>query len=115
MGTVWRLTIDIKPSFNGSYMLFREEAMEKLRKRFGLMSYVCTTIDRDLPFTGSIENVTKVYCESDFDGAYGLGEIVFDIFKEACDRWMKDGSKIIVSSWEDAGGELTYTKGEPND
>ena len=28
---------------------------------------------------------------------------------------MKDGSKIIVSSWEDAGGEMTYVKGEKND
>ena len=27
---------------------------------------------------------------------------------------MKDGSKITVSSWEDAGGVMTYVKGEAN-
>lgn len=133
MGTVWRLTIDILPVYETSYAFFRAEAMEKLRKSFGLLSYVCTTIDKDLPSAGfkkedgakegfycefdidpefKIEKVTRLYVESDFDGSYGLGEFVFDIFKEACERWMKDGSKIIVSSWEDAGCEMTYVKGE---
>lgn len=133
MGTVWRLTIDILPDYETSYGFFRCEVMEKLRKRFGLLSYVCTTIDRDLPSAGfkkedgakegfycefdidpefNIGKVTRLYVESDFDGAYGLGPVVFDIFKEACERWMKNGSKIVVSSWEDAGGELTYVKGE---
>lgn len=136
MGTVWRLTLDILPDYETSYDFFRAEAMEKLRKRFGLLSYVCTTIDRDLPSAGfkkedgakegfycefdidpefNIGKVTRLYVNSDFDGSYGLGEVVFDIFKEACDRWMKDGSKIVVSSWEDAGGVMRYVKGEMND
>lgn len=133
MGTVWRLTLDVLPEYgDASYAFFRSEAMEKLRKRFGLLSYVCTTIDKDLPMPGfkkedgakqgfycefdidpefNIGKVTRLYVDSDFDGSYGLGEVVFDIFKEACDRWMKDGSKIVVSSWEDAGGEMSYVKG----
>lgn len=136
MGTVWRLTIDVLPDYETSYDFFRSEVMTKLRKRFGFLSYVCTTIDRDLPMFGlkkedaakegfycefdidpefNIRKVTRLYVEIDFDGPYGLGEVVFDIFKEACDRWMKDGSKIVVSSWEDAGGEMTYVKGEAND
>lgn len=136
MGTVWRLTIDILPDYETSYAFFRDEVMKKLIKRFGLLSNVCTIIERDLPRAEfkkedaakeglycefdidpefKIGKVTRLYVESDFDGAYGLGEVVFDIFKEACDRWMKDGSKITVSSWEDAGGEMTYVKGEKND
>lgn len=135
MGTVWRLTLDILPDYETSYAFFRDEVMQKLMKRFGLLSYVCTTINRDLPMARfkkedaakegfycefdidpefNIEKVTRLYVESDFDGAYGLGQVVFDIFKEACERWMKNGSKIVVSSWEDAGGELTYVKGESN-
>ena len=135
MGTVWRLTLDILPDYETSYAFFRAEAMAKLMKRFGLLSYIWTTIDRDLPLPGfkkedaekegfycwfdidpefKIGKVTRLYVESDFDGSYGLGEVVFDIFKEACEKWMKDGSKIVVSSWEDAGGELTYVKGEEN-
>lgn len=133
MGTVWSLTIDILPEHETSYGFFRCEVMEKLRKRFGLLSYVCTTIDEDLPSVGfkkedaakkgfycefdvdpkfNIGKVTRLYVNSDFNGSYGLGEVVFDIFKEACDRWMKDGSKIVVSSWEDAGGVMRYVKGE---
>lgn len=132
MGTVWRLTIDILPWYETSYAFFREQVMNKLHKNFGLLSYVCTTINRDLPMVGfkkedgakegfycefdidpefNIRKVTRLYVESDFDGSYGLGEVVFDIFKEACELWMKDGSKITVSSWEDAGGEMRYVKG----
>lgn len=135
MGTVWRLTLDILPDYETSYAFFRDEAMNKLSKKFGLLSYVWSTINKDLPMAGlkkedaakegfycefdidpefNIEKVTRLYVESDFDGAYGLGEVVFDIFKEACDRWMKDGSKIVISSWEDAGGEMRYVKGEKN-
>ena len=108
---------------------------KKLVKHFGPLSYVYTTINKDLPMAGfkkeaaakegfycefdidsefKIGKVTRLYVDSDFDGSYGLGEVVFDIFKEACEKWMKDGSKIVVSSWEDAGGELTYVKGEAN-
>lgn len=134
MGTVWTLTLDVLPEYgDASYAFFRAEAMEKLRKRFGWFSDVCTTIDGDLPSVGfkkedaakqgfycefdvdpefKIGRVTRLYVDSDFNGSYGLGEVVFDIFKEACDRWMKDGSKIVVSSWEDAGGVMRYVKGE---
>ena len=52
MGTVWRLTLDILPDYETSYAFFRAEAMEKIMKRFGLLSYVWTTIDRDLPLPG---------------------------------------------------------------
>lgn len=135
MGTVWRLTLDILPDYETSYTFFRDEVVQKLMKRFGLLSNVSTTIYRDLPMPGfkkedaalegfycefdvdpefKIRKVTRLYVEIDFDGAYGLGEAVFDIFKEACERWMKDGSKITVSSWEDAGGVMTYMKGGTN-
>lgn len=132
MGTVWRLTIDVLPEYETSYAFFRHEAMQNLLKSVGLLSNVFTTISNDLPMAGfkkedgakegfycefdidpefKIGKVTRLYVKSDFDGAYGLGEIVFDIFKEACERWMKDGSKIVVSSWEDAGCDMTYVKG----
>lgn len=133
MGTVWRLTIDLKIPSNPSYDFFRYEATDNILKRFGLLSYIYNTINIGLPMAGfkkedadkegfycefnvnpklEITEVTRLCCDVDFDGGYGLGEVIFDIFKEACERWMKDGSKIVVSSWEDAGGELSYVKGE---
>ena len=36
MGTVWRLTLDILPDYETSYAFFRDEAMQKLMKRFWL-------------------------------------------------------------------------------
>ena len=110
MGTVWRLSLDVVPVDALSYHKFRYGLAERIANDFGCDSDIYVVVNKDLPHVSG----PFVIFVADFGGSYGVGEKVFNHFKEYIDKYMKNGSTVTVRSWEDASGDFVYTKGGNN-
>lgn len=103
MGTVWTIDGTLAPKGRSKYLIFRQKLLYDL---YQFDNHIALRIAYELPdvYVGVVTFSTA------FEGFYGTGEKIFNIFKKHACTYMDDGTAIHVTSLGDAGSTYGWAK-----